>query len=169
MVYAEADTYANHITKGGYWISSDGKEQFAAGAVRKLSDGKGLAFSSRAVPGATSYPTALSNLTGMEVASGASLRLVGDVAAVDKLTIDLADGMGSISGLTLAESGTLDILGAATPFTGTNIVVDWGGVANPDVLERWTLQMNGRIRSCPVRVTDGGLQILTDGLTIIVR
>ena len=169
MVYAEADTYANHITKGGYWISSDGKEQFAAGAVRKLSDGKGLAFSSRAVSGVTSYPTALSNLTGMEVASGASLRLVGDVAAVDKLTIDLADGMGSISGLTLAESGTLDILGAATPFTGTNIVVDWSGVANPDVLERWTLQMNGRIRSCPVRVTNEGLGILPPGLTIIVR
>lgn len=173
-VYKEDDAGSHHKARGGYWISSsasstaNANEAFAPGAVRKLSDGKGLAFANRAAT-ADSHPTALSSVAGIKVAGGAALSLVGDVAPVAKMTVDLADGMGSISGLTLAESGTLDILGAATPFTGTNIVVDWSGVANPDVLERWTLQMNGRIRSCPVRVTDEGLSILPPGLTIIVR
>ena len=169
-VYSEADTYANHVTKGGCWISSDGTEQFAAGAVRKVSDGKGLAFTSPAVT-AHSYQLALANVTGVKAAAGATLTLVGDVAPIKGFTVDAATGVGSLRGVTFAETGTLNVIGAASS-GATDIAIDWSGVTNPSVLagSGWSLMLDGNERkSRTVRVTESGISVCPIGFIATFR
>ena len=168
-VYTEADTYANHVTKGGYWISSDGTEAFSAGAVRKLSDGKGLAFTARAVSDEGSHSAALENVAAISVARGASLTLVGDVVEVKGLEIDLARGFGSLNGATFANAGTLNLVGCAEPFRGTNVVMDLSGTVNSGAIAGWTLQCDGVAKKLAVRVTDAGLEISPPGLIVLFR
>ncbi len=169
-VYSEADTHANHVTKGGYWISSDGTEQFAAGAVRKVSDGKGLAFTSPAVT-AHAYQQALANVTGVAVAAGATLSLVGDVAPIKGFTVDATTGVGSLRGATFAETGTLNVIGAASS-GATDIAIDWSGVTNPSVLagSGWSLRIDGNERkNRTVRVTETGLSVCPIGFIVTFR
>lgn len=169
-VYSEADTHANHVTKGGYWISSDGTEQFAAGAVRKVSDGKGLAFTSPAVT-AHAYQQALANVTGVAVAAGATLSLVGDVAPIKGFTVDATTGVGSLRGATFAETGMLNVIGAASS-GATDIAIDWSGVTNPSVLagSGWSLRIDGNERkNRTVRVTETGLSVCPIGFIVTFR
>lgn len=169
-VYSEADTYANHVTKGGYWISSDGTEQFAAGAVRKVSDGKGLAFTSPAVT-AHSCQQAFANVTGVKVAAGATLSLVGDVAPIRGFTVDAATGVGSLRGATFAETGTLNVIGTA-PSGTVDIAIDWSGVANPSALagRGWSLMIDGsERRNRTVRVTESGISVCPLGFIVTFK
>ena len=168
-VYAEADTYDSHITKGGYWISSDGTEEFSAGAVRKLSDGKGLAFTARAVSDEGSHSAALENVAAISVERGASLTLVGDVAEVKGLVIDMERGFGSLNCATFASVGTLNLVGCAEPFKGTNVVMDLSGTVNSGAIAGWTLQCDGVARKMAVRVTDAGIEISPPGLIVLFR
>ena len=171
-LYSESDHNANHIyykTYGDnaqiFWASSDGSEAFASGAVRS---GVGFAFASpAAVP--SEFGTALRNVSGVSVAQGATLTLVGDVANIDRLSFDAADGIGDFVNITLADAGTIDFTNVAAG--EVLLPVDWSGWNNREALLNWTLTIGGEpTERYRLKLTPEGLAITKfSGLAVFVR
>ena len=170
-LYSESDHNANHIyykTYGDnaqiFWASSDGTEAFASGAVRS---GVGFAFTSPATVPSESG-TALRNVSGVSVASGATLKYVGDVEPVAKITIDATKGFGTLDNATLADSGTVDFVNV--PKGDVEILADWSCVNNPSALNGWALTIDGDEPKKRVIVrTASGFKILRKGFVMTFR
>jgi hypothetical protein len=160
-LYSESDHNANHIyykTYGDnaqiFWASSDNEEAFTSGAVRTDA---GFSFvSPAAVP--SEFGTALRNVSGVSVASGATLTLAGDVKKLDRLSFDAADGIGNFVNVTLAGTGVIDF--ANVPSDGALLPVDWSGWNNREALLNWTLTIGGEPADRHrLKLTSGGLKI----------
>lgn len=170
-LYSESDHNANHIyykTYGDnaqiFWASSDGSEAFASGVVRS---GAGFSFVAPACA-SSEFGTALRNVSGVSVASGATLAYVGDVAPVAKITIDVAAGVGIFDNVTLADSGTVDFVNV--PKGDVYVPVDFSRLNNPSALNGWSLTLDGDVpQKCIIVLTDSGFKILRKGFIMTVR
>jgi hypothetical protein len=168
-LYSESDHNANHVdyktSSQRFWASSDGTTEFESSSMQQAA---GFGFvSPAAVP--SEFGTALRNVSGVSVASGATLTLAGDVKKLDRLSFDAADGIGSFVNVTLAGTGVIDF--ANVPSDGALLPVDWSGWNNRGALLNWTLTIGGepadRYR---LKLTSGGLKIdKIRGFSLTVR
>ena len=115
------------------------------------------------------FGTALRNVSGVSVAQGATLTLVGDVANIDRLSFDAADGIGDFVNITLADAGTIDFTNVAAG--EVLLPVDWSGWNNRDALLNWTLTIGGEpTERYRLKLTPEGLTITKfSGLAVFVR
>lgn len=168
-LYFESDHNANHIdyktSSQRFWASSDGTVAFQSGSMRLSA---GFAFAAQATM-QPEFGTALRNVSGVSVAQGATLTLVGDVANIDRLSFDAADGIGDFVNITLADAGTIDFTNVAAG--EVLLPVDWSGWNNRDALLNWTLTIGGEpTERYRLKLTPEGLTITKfSGLAVFVR
>ena len=117
---------------------------------RKLAAGEGFPLRGRGTPDGT---TPLSNVSGVYVAPGATLKAYGTVV-LPAITLDSA-GMGTLDGFSFAESGTLNAVGVSggsqpieLPFeftnaTGVDNIANWGVRINGSVKRGWKISRKG--------------------------
>ncbi|HOS66202.1 MAG TPA: autotransporter-associated beta strand repeat-containing protein [Candidatus Latescibacteria bacterium] len=80
--------------------------------------------------------------TSIDVGPGAMLTVVGGNETVDSLRIDTA-GAGTLSGVTLAAHGLLDLHTALDDLSGQVLPLTLTGVSNCGALRAWTVYVNG--------------------------
>ena len=124
---------------------------------------KGFAVASAASGKAVN---ALGNATSVSVKGGATLRVEGDSLPLTSLTVDCAAGVGTITGVTLAESGTLVLLNV--PREGF-VPIDFTGIGNAANLKGWTVSTPGLTKRRLVTVGDDGIRIASPGAVVVVR
>lgn len=170
-LYSEANSFENLLICSKKWASSNGEEGFEAGAVRKLSDGKGFAFS----PGAEKTYQTLANVGAVSVAAAASLDLRGNVAPLHELVIDARTGLGELVGATLAETGALTIVNAErTQGVVPGSLKSIGGYERLSDGASWPVTVkdaSGKtLRNRTVSLNaDGNLVVCYPGMVLIVR
>ena len=108
----------------------------------------------------------LGNATGVSVAKGATLNVEGEAKPVSKFVVDCDKGVGTISGVTFADSGTLVL--ENVPRSGF-IPVNHDGITGYGNLANWTVSTPGCTKTRTVTVTDAGIGIASPGLMIILR
>ena len=155
----------SRFTSGWY---SDGTA-FVSGAVRKLSEGHGIAIPFSAAAAAVGVQ--LQNVSSIRVSAGATLRATGTVelqnldAAVDEDGRPVAGG--TIEGFTVASSGELRLSGAVAsgtelPYTFVNLK----GMAN---FRAWTVYEDGAVSKKYVAVRANRLAVCSGGMTLLFR
>ena len=103
----------------------------------------------------------------VSVAPGATLEAVGAVV-IDKLAVDAGAGVGSLSGVAFAETGTVDI----TNLSDDEAVVaaDFSGAEGYENLANWTVRINGvATHRYKLRVTDSSIRLERNGFSLIIR
>ena len=109
-------------------------------------------------------------IRSIHVATNAVLLLEGSAAAtVNKLVVDVA-GMGTVKGVALASSGTVDIVGDL-PADGAMIPAELSGLAGYSSLASgWTFTRNGgALVGYFAKVVDGGILVRRKGMSISFR
>lgn len=95
----------------------------------------------------------------VQVDGGASLDLTAFTVAPQKIggiTVDFAQGGGTVLGGGLASSGTLAIVNASQGFSaGSPLPLALDGVANADNIADWTVTIDGNAVQGTVRIRDG--------------
>lgn len=109
---------------------------------------------------------ALGNATGVSVKGGATLRVEGPSLPLVSLTVDCAAGVGTISGVTLAEQGTLVLLNV--PRDGF-VPIDFTGVSGWANLRNWSVSLPGLTKRRLVDVRPDGIRITSPGGLFIIR
>ena len=163
-LYSENDNHAHHKSTIGKWVSSNGATSHTPGAMR----GAGLAFDFTS-PAASTTPfySALANVSNVTVAAGATLEYFGVVAPLASLTVDAADGIGTLRNVTLAGSGTLHFVNV--PEKGAFIPVDWSGVNNADAIVNWDFDVEGSATTVySFAKTANGLRIVRKSGTVVL-
>ena len=119
---------------------------------RTLAEGEGFPLRGRRPPLAGEV-SPLSNVSGVYVAPGATLKAYGTVV-LPAVTLDSA-GMGTLDGFSFAESGTLNAVGVSggsqpieLPFeftnaTGVDNIANWGVRINGSVKRGWKISRKG--------------------------
>jgi hypothetical protein len=81
----------------------------------------------------------------VSVSAGATLTLVGGSEPLSALSVDCDAGGGTISELSLTQTGRLDLAG--TSIHGLNFVVPLtiGTLTNPEALKNWSLYIDGTL------------------------
>lgn len=140
---------------------SDG-QAFVSGEIRK---GKGYAFTPPPLA-----ENALKNISSLSVAVGASIVDYGDSAPVSRLIVDAVEGAGSFEGVSLAETGTLELRNCPTGVREFFVPFTFAG-AEADAFARWTVLVDGydRTGSVAVTVVEDGLRVRRKGFMMFVR
>ena len=110
------------------------------------------------------------SIRSIRVAPNAVLSLEGNASAtVNKLVVDVA-GMGTVKGVTLAESGTIDLVGE---FSGDVFLVPANLAAldgHDSLASGWTFTRNGgTLIGYVAKFVDGGILVRRKGLSISIR
>lgn len=120
---------------------------------------------------ATAAITPMASIVSLKVAPGASFSVLGPALTVNGLDC-AAGGSGSISNVTLAASGTLNVSGdGAGNVLSTSFPVDLGNAAGAANVKAWNLTVDGIARPT-WRVggyADGSIEILPPGTILIFR
>ena len=100
----------------------------------------------------------------VKVASGASLDASGVAGGqtLERLTVDWTAGAGTITGVTIAEDGVLDLVNvpADTRLGGTNVPVTLSGLSDAANFGTWTVRVNGTATQERLRWNGSALRIL---------
>ena len=111
------------------------------------------------------------SLRSIHVAPNAVLSLEGSASAtVNKLVVDVA-GMGTVKGLKLASTGTVDLVGDFTE-TSFTIPADLSGLDGFDALASggWTFTHDGgSMRNYSAHATAAGFAVVRKGLSVVIR
>ena len=107
----------------------------------------------------------------VSVAAGAKLTLLGGTESLGALSIDCDAGGGTISDLTLTQTGRIDLSG--TSIRGRNFAVPLtiGNFTNPELLRNWSLYINGQLVRGSVlwwNAATGTIRVATLGTLITV-
>ncbi len=133
--------------------------------------GNGDCFALRGAP--ETPPPYLSNISGLLVSGGATVRAVGAKVALPegiRVTLDAADSSGAtVDGLEFPETGTLDVLNYDRSQGRVSLPVSFAGSATYANLRNWTVCVNGVARQdVRVRASNGSLKIVPLGGTMLV-
>ncbi|MCQ2389829.1 MAG: hypothetical protein MJ240_00275 [Kiritimatiellae bacterium] len=110
----------------------------------------------------------LSHVQSLRVDAGASLVLDGPALTVSRLRIDPSQGVGTIAGVTFAETGLVELASSVTE--AKTLPCDWSATSGTENLSGWSVKADGRIQArCRVKYADGALVILPPGLTLSFR
>ena len=103
------------------------------------------------------------------VKQGATLNVAAADITVDKLVVDVA-GMGTVKGVALASSGTVDIVGDL-PAVGTMIPAELSGLAGyASLASGWTFTRNGgTLVGYFAKFVNGGILVRRKGMSISFR
>lgn len=117
------------------------------------------------------YSVNIYQFSSVGAANGGVLKVLGGAIEVSGLTIDASASAGSIENVTLAESGTIDVLNAeltdGAPFA---LPGDYSGLEGIGNVSSWALTVNGEpVPSMFVGVKDGKLSVFRRGLRVILR
>ena len=112
----------------------------------------------------------LQNVSAVNVAPGATLKAVGQVA-LNCLTIDAARGNGVVDGFDFAEEGTLQIVSGSAglrQFTAPLLLANLpeGALAR---LKKWKVAVNGVRTAASVSYADGVVTVTRPGGVIVLR
>ena len=104
------------------------------------------------------------------VAGGGTVSFIGNAAGtvVSNLVLS-ADGGGTITGATIAASGTIDVTDFERTDFDTEIPLDLTGCTGSANVADWTLKINGKPAKNAFRVTTTGVTVLKSGTVLIVR
>ena len=151
-----ATTGLSYGTTGAHWVSNDETAFYSPRKDRgfPIASGNGQAV------------FALGNATGVSVKGGATLRVEGPSLPLVSLTVDCAAGVGTISGVTLAEQGTLVLLNV--PRDGF-VPIDFTGVSGWANLRNWSVSLPGLTKRRLVDVRPDGIRITSPGGLLIIR
>lgn len=106
----------------------------------------------------------------VSVAAGAVLSARTSTAPViTELVVDLEEGLGTIAGFALAESGVIRFNNAAGQ-RSFKVVADLSGLAGLDNLKGWTVYIDGKDKTGKVELTvsASGINVAAQGLIIII-
>lgn len=112
----------------------------------------------------------LENVSGVNVAPGATLRATDDIA-LHRITLDAANGNGTIDGFDFAESGVVDVVNMPNG-TGSAVVsitlsnLPEGALAR---LNGWSVRIGGRASSATVAFDGSKATVTRPGISIIVK
>ena len=106
----------------------------------------------------------------LSVAHGAEIELTTDTALVDKLVYDWTIGGGTIDTLTLADTGTVEVINVPD---GVEVkpgikFAAVGALANPGVLRDWRVTVNGEATTFKLGYGNGWIRI-PSGFAVLVR
>lgn len=112
----------------------------------------------------------LQNVSAVNVAPGATLKAVGQVA-LNCLTIDAARGNGVVDGFDFAEEGTLQVVSGSAglrQFTAPLLLANLpeGALAR---LKKWKVAVNGVRTAASVSYADGVVTVTRPGGVIVLR
>ncbi|MBR4937671.1 MAG: hypothetical protein IKZ22_02210, partial [Kiritimatiellae bacterium] len=112
----------------------------------------------------------LQNVSAVNVAPGATLKAVGQVA-LNCLTIDAASGNGVVDGFDFAEEGTLQVVSGSAglrQFTAPLLLANLpeGALAR---LKKWKVAVNGVRTAASVSYADGVVTVTRPGGVIVLR
>ncbi|MBQ3341075.1 MAG: autotransporter-associated beta strand repeat-containing protein [Kiritimatiellae bacterium] len=108
---------------------------------RSLAAGEGFPLRGRGTPSAVSP---LSNVSGVYVAPGATLKAYGTVV-LPAITLDPA-GMGTLDGFSFAESGMLNAVGVPDGSQPIELPFEFANATGVDNIANWSVRINGRSR-----------------------
>jgi hypothetical protein len=109
----------------------------------------------------------LSAVASVSVASGATLKAVGEVV-LSSLAVDCASGAGTIEGFSLAESGELCVTNA--PKYGCDLPLEFENVQGIANLKRWRVVVDGKTDRMETSVgSDGKVRLCRKGFLLICR
>lgn len=108
----------------------------------------------------------------LQVAEDASVDLTAFTASAQKingLTVDFAEGGGTILGGTLATSGTLTIVNALQGFApGSPLPLTLSGVADAANISNWTVTVDGAAKKFLVKIDGNGHPVLDPPSTVMI-
>ena len=108
--------------------------------------------------------------TAVGAANGGVLEVQGDPLTVSGLVIDAAASAGTISNVTFAANGTIDVLNADGAAADVELPGDYSGLENFANLSGWQVKLDGEAcRSRTVVIRDGKLFLVPRGIRFIVR
>ena len=112
----------------------------------------------------------IENVSAVNVAPGATLKAVGDIA-LHRLTIDAANGNGTIDGFDFAESGVVDVVnmpsGAGSSVSTITLAnLPEGALAR---LNGWRVSINGRASGSTVNFDGSTATVNRPGCMILVK
>ena len=120
--------------------------------------------------GTLNVGTMTTSLPYLRVDSGATLNMADDAATANALSIDMNEGVGTISGIAFASAGTLSITNAPAemPFTIPCDLSRCTGLSN---ISGWTVELDGvASQKIGVKVKSTGLTVDSRrGFVILVR
>ena len=162
---------------GASWTELSRRENYTAPTAANSWYSDGTTFSKTTAPTGfeiSPYTTAgvsLAGVTNVSVAAGATLTAMGDVAPISRITVDAAAGAGTISGFSLAESGTLVIANEPAGASSYYVSLDISGCTDAANISGWTLMVDGVDMSDTrtVKVAGGRIRIGRGGFIFFVR
>jgi len=81
----------------------------------------------------------------VSVAAGAKLTLLGGTEPISALSIDCDAGGGTISDLSLTQTGRIDLTGTSIRGRNFALPLTIGNFINPELLRNWSLYINGQL------------------------
>ena len=121
-----------------------------------------------AVCGHTSFPPQLSGVRSVSVATNATLRANGTVAAISKLVVP-AGGLGTIEGFSLAEAGVVDIPECMVQNGEFTVPVRFVDCTGLGMAEGWSVTFDGVPKNSRfIRFSENGIVVAKKGFVIIV-
>ena len=148
------------------WFSGDA---FVAG--HPLRPGAGLALNVSAAPDANGEAM-LDNVTSVQVAAGATLVAKGVRKTISGLTVDCSAGVGTLSGIDFAASGTINLVNVPAGVTDFTVPADFGGVSAESLsnLNAYSMTVDGKRSSrWRVAVAADGIRAALRGICINLR
>lgn len=110
----------------------------------------------------------LSHVRSVRVDAGARLVLDGPALVVSRLRIDADAGVGTIQGVTFAETGTVELEGYVSEAKA--LPCDWSATDGAANVATWSVKVGARAQTrYRVKYVDGAVVILPPGLTVSFR
>lgn len=107
----------------------------------------------------------LANCSAVSVDAGATLKIVGEVA-LKGLAVD-PQGAGTIEGGTLAETGTIEVLGDVRE--AVELPLDLSKIGGTANLTNWQVKIGGVVKKWSVSVVDNKIVLTPPGMMLILR
>jgi hypothetical protein len=119
--------------------------------------------------GHTSFQPQLSGVRSVSVTANATLRANGTVAAISKLIVP-DGGLGTFEGISLAETGVIDVPGSLVQERDFTIPARFVNCAGLDAAKGWKVTFDGVLKDGrSVSFSENGIIVRVKGLMIVVH
>jgi hypothetical protein len=115
--------------------------------------------------------SSLENVSAVSVASGATLKAEGSAVSLHCLTLDAANGNGTIDGFDFAENGVVNFVNAPSDVQSFDVSVQLANLPDGALarLNGWSVTLNGQRRAGKVTFDGTKATVVRPGTRIIIR
>jgi hypothetical protein len=115
--------------------------------------------------------SSLENVSAVSVASGATLKAEGSAVSLHCLTLDAANGNGTIDGFDFAENGVVNFVNAPSGAQALDVQIRLANLPDGALarLNGWSVAFNGQRRSAKVTFDGTKATVVRPGTRIIIR